>query len=74
MKNPDTICENKYVTKDGAKIGVCAKRTKGGRFAVCIYWPAGLDSSPSVKWFETNEDALAGYVVACQWIADRYAA
>jgi len=72
-KTTNLICEQGFKTRDGAGISVLVRRSKE-RFAVSIHWPAGMDSAPSVKWFDSEVDAMAGYLVACQWVRSRYAA
>jgi len=67
------ICETKFATRDGASIRVSATRAKG-RVAVCVNWPAGLDTAPTVKWFESEIEAMVGYLVACEQVRNKWAA
>jgi hypothetical protein len=73
MTTIQTVCEEHFTTKDRAQISVKVRRARG-RLAVSIHWPAGMDSAPSVRWFDTDSDAMAGYLVACKQIRERYAA
>jgi hypothetical protein len=45
---------------------------KSGHFAVSVNWPAGMDSFPSVKWFEDQASAVAEFPNTCKWIETEY--
>jgi hypothetical protein len=70
-----TICKQTFRMASWAEITVSAIKTdRDGRFAVKISWPAGMDSAPSVRWFESEMDAMTGYLAACGSIRSKYAA
>ena len=65
-----TICTTKFNTGHNGNVRVDAIKTdRDGRFCLRVTWPCGYDSAPSVKWFDSNTDLLAGYVLACSTFA-----
>lgn len=69
MKNAQTICSQKFTSRNG-NATVSALRV-GERLAVRICWPCGFDAAPSVKWFQTDAEAMAGYLAACGLLQTR---
>lgn len=70
MQTNQTICSQKFTSTSGTAT-VSALRVNN-RIAVRVGWPAGYDNCPSVKWFDDDASAIAGYLIACQWLQNEY--